>query len=273
MSSRRTPHTRHHAAWVAAFAALAGACVFGFRGEADFAGEASLDDVDTVTLELPATELVLAGEASRSYIDWKGTWVSVGGTSADALAAAKAPDLMWESLEGVGRLSANVDVSLRDLTSLEHLDVQSATYLAHEVIGTGNVFVTGIDAYVSVTLDGGDVEIFGGTELLHVHTARGDIDLTTSAAVDAYSGSGRVTTRAQVPRDIEIVTTGPVRVELADSTNFDIDIAGAGKVVVQLDTVTHIGSGSYRRTLGTGMYTLRVRPSGGSVDVVVLPSG
>jgi hypothetical protein len=248
-----------------------GACVLGFRGEADFAGEASLAEIDTVMLDLPPTELVLAGDAARSYIDWQGTWVSIGGSSADALAAARAPQLSWESFQTVGRLSALVGIELRDLTSLEHLDVQSASYLAHEIVGTGSVFVTGIDAYVSVTLDGGDVEILGGTEQLHVSTTRGNIDLTTSAAVDAYSGIGRVTVRAEVPRDIEIDTTGRVRVELADASNFDIDIEGAGLVVVELDDVAHIGPGSYRRVIGAGSHTLRIRSNGGAVDVVMAP--
>jgi hypothetical protein len=248
-----------------------GACVLGFRGEADFAGEASLAELDTVTLELPATELVLAGDAARNYIDWQGTWVSVGGTSADALAAAKASDLIWEAFNGVGRLSALVDVSQRDLTSLEHLDVQSASYLAHEIIGAGDVFVTGIDAYVSVTLEGGNVEILGGIEQLHVSTSRGDIDLTTSAAVDAYSGSGSVTVRAEVPRNIEIETIGRVRVEIADASNIDIDIDGAGHVEVQLDGIAHIGAGSYRRVIGAGSHELNVRSNGGDVDLVMLP--
>lgn len=248
-----------------------GACVFGFRGESDFAGEASLAELDTVTLELPPTELVLAGDAARNYIDWQGTWVSVGGSSADALAAARVPELRWESFNGVGRLAALVDVSLRDLTSLEHLDVQSASYLAHEIVGTGDVFVTGIDAYVSVTLDGGNVEILGGVEQLHVSTARGDIDLTTSAAVDAYSAAGRVTVRAEAPRDIEIETTGRVRVELADASNLDIDIDGAGRVDVQLDGVAHIGAGTYRRVIGAGSHVLHIRSNGGQVGVVMLP--
>jgi hypothetical protein len=248
-----------------------GACVFGFRGEADFADEASLAGLDTVVLELPPTELVLAGDATRNFIDWQGTWVSIGGSSADALAAARAPQLRWESFETVGRLSALVGIELRDLTSLEHLDVQSASYLAHEIVGTGNVFVTGIDAYVSVTLEGGDVEILGGIEQLHVTTTRGDIELTTSAAVDAYSGAGGVTVRSEVPRDIEIQTTGRVQVQLADATNVDIDIANAGKVVVQLDAASHLGSGSYRRTLGSGMYRLYIRSNGGAVDVTTLP--
>ena len=188
-------------------------------------------------------------------------------------AAARAPELVWESFQGVGRLSADVDVSIRDLTSLEHLDVQSATYLAHEIVGTGNVFVTGIDAYVSVSLDGGDIQILGGTEQLHVNTSRGDIELTTSAAVDARSGSGSVTVRSEVPNDIEIDTTGSVRVELADATNVDIDVAGAGKVVVQLDSAAHIGSGSYRRIIGAGAHTLHIRSNGGAVDILALPEG
>jgi hypothetical protein len=250
---------------------IGSACVFGFRGESEFAGEASLADVDTVRLALPPTELVLAGDAARNFIDWQGTWLSIGGSSADAVAAARAADLRWESFQAVGRLSPLIDVALHDLISLEHLDVQSASYLAHEIVGTGNVFVTGIDAYVSVTLDGGDIEILGGIEQLQVSTARGDIDLTTSAAVAAHSGSGSVTVRSEVPRDIEVDTTGRVRIELADASNLDIDIAGAGYVDVQLDGIAHIGAGTYRRIIGAGSNKLHIRSNGGTVDLRTLP--
>ena len=54
----------------------AAGCVFGYRGQIDFADEVGLSGIDTVQLYLPPTELVLAGEASRTFADWQGTWVS-----------------------------------------------------------------------------------------------------------------------------------------------------------------------------------------------------
>jgi hypothetical protein len=246
------------------------ACVFGFRGEVDFANEASLAGLETVQLVLPPTELVLTGDAARTFVDWQGTWLSLGGSSNEALANADGAELRWETWEEVGRLSAVLPLEIRDITSLDHLDVQSASYLAHEVVGAGDVFVSGIDAYVSVELDGGNVEILGGTEQLRVWTAQGDVELTTSAAVDVYSGVGRVLVKAEVGRDIEIETTGRVRVELAEVTNLDIDIDGAGQIVVELDTADHVGAGRYRRAIGPATNLLQIRPHGGRVELAML---
>lgn len=257
-------------AGVTALALALGACVFGFRGEVDFGGEASLFGLDTVQIHTTPTELVLTGDAARTFIDWQGTWITLGGSSNDALAGARRAELRWESWGQLGRLAPRLPVDIRDITSLEHLDVQSASYLAHEVVGTGDVFVSGIDAYVSVNLDGGDVDILGGVEQLQVSTTRGDVTLTTSAAADVYSGLGAVTVRTEVARDIDIETTGPVLVELTDVTNLDIDIEGAGQIVVELDTAAHVGAGEYRRAVGSAANTLKIRPNGGRVTLNML---
>lgn len=261
---------RTHAAVLGALALSLGACVFGFRGQVDFADEASLSGLETVQLVLPPTNLVLAGDSARTFVDWQGSFVTLGGSSNDALASARKAQMRWETWEQVGRLSAVLPVEIRDLTSLDHLDVQSAGYLAHEIVGTGDVFVTGIDAYVSVTLDGGDVEIVGGTEHLHVETARGDVTLTTSASATVFSGFGEVTIQAEVARDFDIETTGPVHVQLADAENLDVDIEGAGQIVVELDTAAHVGAGSYRREIGTAATQLRIRSNGGAVELTML---
>ena len=228
-----------------------GACVFGFRGEVSFANEANLAGVETIRLELPPTDLTLAGEASRSFIDWSGTWRALGGGANDALERARAAELRWETWEQVGRLSAFIPLDTRDHTSLASLEVESASYLAHEIVGAGSVFISGVDAFVSVDLEGGDVEILGGTEQLVVNTEQGNIELTTSAAVDVYSGFGGVIVRSEAARDIEIEDAGEIR--------------------VGLEGADHLGSGSYRRTLGTGAQTLRVRAGGGRVELATAP--
>ncbi|PRP93854.1 hypothetical protein ENSA5_42590 [Enhygromyxa salina] len=251
-------------------AALLGACVFGFRGEVDFADEASLAGVETVQLHLPATELVVAGDGARSFVDWQGRWVTLGGSAPDALTSAHKAELLWETWEQVGRLSASLPAEIRDITALDSLEVQTASYIAHEIVGTGDVFVTGVDAYVSVELDGGDVQILGGTEQLRVHTTRGDVELSTSAAVDVYSGFGRVTVDAEAGRDIEIETTGQVVVNLAKVSDLDIDIEGAGALVIDLDTASHVGAGNYRRSIGQASAALRVRSHGGRVELGML---
>ncbi|PRQ07293.1 hypothetical protein [Enhygromyxa salina] len=269
------PRTRR-LSWAAPVAALVlgalvlGACVFGFRGDVEFADEASLAGLDTVQLHLPATELILTGEGTRSFVDWQGTWVSLGGSGDDALASARKAELTWETWGAVGRLSPVLPVEIREITSLDHLDVQTAGDLAHEIVGTGDVFVSGVDAYVSVDLDGGSVEILGGTEQLRVTTARGSVRLSTSAAVDVYSGIGTVTVNAEAARDLVIDTTGSVTVMLADVDNYDIDIEGAGELVIELDTAAHVGAGSYRRSIGPATNKLHIRAGGGRVELGML---
>lgn len=262
----------HRLAALASLALGLGACVFGFRGELDFANEASLSGLETVQLQLPPTQLVVIGEAARTYVDWEGTWVSLGGSGPDALDTAREAELAWESWDAVGRLSARLPVETRDITTLDHLDVESASYLAHEISGAGDVFVSGIDAYVSVELDGGNVEILGGTEQLRVWTARGDVDLSTAASVDVYSGAGRVHVAAEAGRDIVIDTFGSVELELADVANLDLDIQGAGVLVITLDSATHVGSGDYRRAIGVASDTVQIRSHGGRVELAMLAS-
>ena len=245
-------------------------CVFGYRGELEFGNEASLSNVETVQLHLPATELVLAGETERTFIDWTGAWISLGGNGADAIETARKAKLVWESWDEVGRLSARVPLEARDITTLDHLDVDSASYLAHEIVGTGNVFVTGIDAYLSIDLDGGDVQVLGGTDQLRVRTTRGDVELSTAAAVDVRSGAGRVRVEAEAGRDIVVDTVGPVTIAVAETANLAIDIEGAGEIDVSLDDARHLGSGSYGRTLGQGSARLEVRSHGGRVEITAL---
>jgi hypothetical protein len=247
------------------------ACVFGFRGEVEFASEAGLNGIETVQLQLPATSLVVTGESARTFIDWQGAFITLGGSGKDALASARKAALRWDTWAQVGRLEAVLPVEIRDITSLDHLDVVTASYLAHEIIGAGDVFVSGIDAYVSVDLDGGSVEILGGTEQLHVTTARGDVQLSTSAAVDVYSGLGTVTINAEAARDIEIDTIGSVFVNLASVSDIDVEIEGAGAIVIELDTAAHVGAGSYRRAIGSATTKLHVRSGGGRVELAMLP--
>ncbi|MCA9687324.1 MAG: hypothetical protein KC457_34505, partial [Myxococcales bacterium] len=146
MSRRLAPHA--HVS-ILALATIAG-CVFGFRGEVEFAGDASLAGIDTVQLHLPATELTLVGDPLRSTIDWRGTWSTLGGSANDALAGGNRADLRWERWEQIGRLSADLSPDLRDITSLDELTVESASDRAHEIVGTGDVFITGIDDYIAV---------------------------------------------------------------------------------------------------------------------------
>jgi hypothetical protein len=264
----RSPPSARGIRSLACAAALAvGACVFGFRGEVDVRGSASLTELDTVQLHLPPTELILTGELERTTMAWQGTWVTLGGSSDDALRSARKAALVWETWESIGRLYADVPVEIRDITSLERLEVDTATDLAHEIVGAGTVRVSGIDAYLSIDLDGGDVQVDGGREQIVVRTARGRVRLDTQADVDVETGFGGVHVRSQAGGDVLIDAHGPVLVELAEFASLDIDIAGAGRILVDLDGVAHLGTGSYRRTLGSGLRTLRIRSGRARVEL------
>jgi hypothetical protein len=246
-----------------------GACVFGFRGEVEFADEASLAGLDTVQLQLPATDLSIRGQSDRTTITWEGRFISVGGSSEDALRSARSAALTWEweTWASIGRLSADLPLEIRDLTSLDYLAVESSSAVAHEIIGAGNVTITDIDAFVSVELEGGDVAITGGLQQLRVRTERGDVQLDTSASVDVYSGVGTVRVTSQSNRAIVIDASGLVVIELAQFGNLDIDVAEAGQITVLLGDVAHVGTGSYRRAVGTATRKLWVRANGGPVEI------
>lgn len=259
------PHLR--AAALACVGLGVAACVFGYRGEVEFVGEASLAGIDTVQLQLPATELMIRGEPGRGSITWEGRWITVGGSAEDALRGARTAAVVWESWESIGRLHAELPLEIRDLTSLDQLAIESSTAVAHEISGAGDVSISGIDAYVFVDLEGGDVSITGGVEQLRVRTGRGAVEIDTAAAVDVYSGVGSVRVISESNREILVDANGSVEVELAQFGNVEIDIAEAGQIIVLLGDIAHVGSGSYRRTIGSGTRELRIRANGGSVEV------
>ncbi len=254
-------------------ALLVGACVFGFRGLAPFVGEASLEQIDTVQIHLPPTELTLRGSANTTTLAWEGRFVALGATRDDALEQARELELVWETEQRVGRLRAELPLELRDLGELELIELDSSAYIAHEIRGAGEVQVSGIDAFLSIELEGGNVVVLGGLEQIVVDTGQGNVELRTGAAVDVHSGQGDVLVDLESPRDAVIDTRGAVEIGLSEVGNLEIDIAGAGVISVDLEGVAHLGSGDFFRTLGAGTRALRVRSGGGPVTVRMLDPG
>ncbi|NVB42004.1 hypothetical protein G6O69_29530 [Pseudenhygromyxa sp. WMMC2535] len=270
-TSTRVAATRG-ARWAFAGLLLSSACVFGYRGEQGFSDEASLSGVDTVRIEVPPTQLSLVGDPGRTFIDWRGSFSTLGGTPKDALAQAGGAQMVWETWERIARLSVDIPAELREITVLDELRIESASYLDHEIVGTGDVFVTSVDAFLSVTLEGGNVEVLGGAEQIVIDTGRGDVTLSTAAPVDVRSGEGRVDIESEANSDIIVETAGEVSIALSSSSSLDIEIADAGAILIDLDDVAHMGSGSFRRVTGTGAATVQVRAGGGRVDLSMLAS-
>ncbi|EDM79094.1 hypothetical protein PPSIR1_10840 [Plesiocystis pacifica SIR-1] len=264
-----TPPSRRALSWGggALACALGLSCVFGFRGQLGFADRQPLDGVETVQLHLPPTQLSIIGDGSRTDIDWSGIWSTLGGNSNSALANVERAELVWETFEGIGRLRAELPVDIRDMTVLDELEVESASYLAHEVRGAGDVFVSGVDAYLDIDLEGGSVEVLGGLDEVRVDTVRGNIEVTTGAAADLRTGAGSVTLRSELPAAITVDCAGTVLIELASDSNLALDVGEAGPIEVDLDNARHLGGGSYVRTLGQGSVPVHVRAGGGAVTV------
>jgi hypothetical protein len=242
-------------------------CVFGYRGLVPFAGEATLAGIDTVRIELPPTELSLLGDPTALDLRWQGRFAVLGATRKDAIGQAEQLDLRWETYQRVGRLSEAWPAEQADIAQLEQIELSSAPSRAHEIRGEGDVFVAGIDAFTSVVLDSGNIEVFGGVDEVRATTGEGFVHIATAARVDVEVGAGAVTLELDDPRATEVHTEGPVEIAVALSDDLAIDIADAGTIVVDLDTVAHVGTSSFQRNLGAGSRPLRVRAGGGRVDL------
>lgn len=245
-------------------------CVFGYRGLVPFAGEATLAGVDTVRIELPPTELTLLGDPTTLDLHWEGRFVVLGATRKDALGQAELLDLQWETYQRVGRLSEAWPAAQADIAQLEQIELTSAPSRAHEIVGEGDVFVTGIDAFTSVVLETGNIEILGGLDEVRASTGEGYVYIASAARVDVEVGRGAVTLELDDPRATEVHTEGAVEIAVESSDDLAIDIADAGTIIVDLDGVAHVGQSSFHRNLGDASRPLRVRAGGGRVELRML---
>jgi hypothetical protein len=250
--------------------ALAGGCVFGYRGAVPFAAEATLVGIDTVVIDLPPTQMQLIGSPDALDVRWQGRFVTLGATPKDALRGAERLELAWERWERIGRLYADPPIELEEISELEQVQIESATTLAHEIHGEGTVFVTGIDAFMSFDWVSGRVEVLGGLDEIRVTIDEGAVVLETAARVVVDSGGGTVELQLDDPRSTIVDAAGPVEIAVASSDDLAIDISGAADIVVDLDAAAHVGKYSYQRTLGDGSRPLRVRAGGGRVDLRML---
>jgi hypothetical protein len=251
-------------------AALAGGCVFGYRGAVPFAAEATLVGIDTVMIDLPPTELQLVGSPTALDVRWEGRFVALGAGPKDALASAERLELSWETWDRIGRLYADLPIDLEDISDLEQVRITSATTLAHEITGEGSLVVTGIDAFLAIDWTSGSVEVLGGLDEIRVALGSGGVVLRTAAAVVVDSGGGAVELELDDPRSTQVDADGPVTIAIEISDDLAIDIADAGVIVVDLDAAAHIGKGSFQRTLGDGSRPMRVRAGGGRVELHML---
>ncbi len=246
------------------------ACVFAWRGEADIVGDHDLRGVQTVRIDLPSTPMAIetcepsAPGACPESLRYAGRVLATGGSAADARRHARTPALVFERRGTLARLGVDIPLSIRGLVDLElgalalpadrdldvHTDLGDVEVYGSRgavmiAVGRGDVLVEGGDGGVAVDVDVGDIEVHGG----------GDVDLATSTGkVDVLQSTAG--------RHVFIDADGDVTVELAASTDLDLDVAAGGPISVRTSTVVALADGRLKRRTGSGSAQIVIRCGG-----------
>lgn len=253
---------------MAALVGAAGAaCVIAFEGRADFTATHRLDDVETVQLFLPPTDLEVVGHVGSDELSYEGAWYAIGGTAADARESAELPALVFERVGGIARLRAEIPFSVDGLVELMlgRVDLDSGVDL--QIEGSGDVHVNDVLGHVSVRVADGAVEIYGADGAF-VSTGVGDVELRVGDHVEASSERGDVTVQ-QTGMQKDVLASaahGDVTVTLSNDENVDLAIAAGGEIRIDTEQITSISDGTFARTLGTGEVHVYLEASG---DVIV----
>lgn len=256
-------------------ATLTSACVFGFRGEAEFDGEHDLADVTALRVDLPSTPLSVFGcDAAApgtcpAALRYEGRWLATGGTRKDARRHASAPALVFERDDAFAWLQADIPLATRGLVDLEltamelpgdrdlelhtdlgDIDVAGMTGAVTVEIGVGNVHVDGGDGGVSIAVQRGDAIVIGpGDAFVTCDAGRVEIDSTA------------------VGRNLFVrAPAGAVAVTLTDATDVDYDVTAGGTIHVGTDAAVVVTEGRWRRRVGEGAAQV-VITAGGDVRI------
>lgn len=254
---------------------LAGACVFGFRGEAEFSGAHDLAGVTAVRVDLPSTPLSVFGcdpdapGTCAASLRYEGRWLATGGTRADARRHASAPALAFERDDALAWLQADIPLATRGLVDLEleamelpgdrdlelhtdlgDVDVAGMTGAVTVEVGVGNVHVDGGDGGVAVTVDHGDATVRGaGDAFVTCEVGRVEIDSTATG------------------RDLFVhAPSGAVVVTLTSAIDVTYDIRAGGTIRVGTEAAVVVTDGHWRRRVGDGTAQV-VITAGGDVRI------
>lgn len=245
------------------------ACVIGYRGEAEVEATYPLDGIATARVELPASPMLVVGDAMAPGLELRGAWRSVGGTAEVARANARTARLAWEEDGGFARLFAVIPLAVRGQIDFEveeirvppELDLELATEL-------GDIEVVDVVGNVGVDVGSGHVDILGGTGGVAVRTGLGDIQVESKGNLDLRTrrGTVEVVQGGAGGNDVIVSAVGDVTVVLRSDANLDLDLRGR-QIRVQTRTVSTITGGAFRRTIGGGSVKIWLDAGPGSVEV------
>ncbi len=253
-------------------------CVFGWRGEADLVGDHDLQGVATVRIDLPSTPLVvdtcepLAPGTCPERLRYAGRILATGGSASDARAHAEKPALVFERDGALARLRADVPLAVRGLIEFEIGAVELPADRNFEFhTDLGDVDVHGVRGAVTIEVGRGDVAVHGGDAGVAVAVDVGEIDVTSGGDVDLSTGAGHVTlVQDGAPRRVFIDARGDVELELAASSDLDLEIRADGSISVQTTTVVALADHRLVRRVGAGTIRVEIH-AGGNVTVTERP--
>ncbi len=253
-----------------AFAGLLGACVLGFRGEADLTGSHDLAGVRSVRIDLPSTPMSItacdpdAAGTCPEALRYDGRVLATGGSDRDARRHALAPALVFERDGGLGWLQADIPLSVRGLVDLELASIELPSDRDLEVrTDLGDVEIASVRGYVSVEVERGDVTIDGGDAGVAVALGVGTIAVTTAGDADLRSAYGRVALeQTAAGRDAIVHAGGAVSVVQPALFDVEYDIEATGTIRITTDAVVAIADGHLRRRVGSGATRVEIRADG-----------
>lgn len=197
--------------------------------------------------------------------------VRTAGGSIEARTLARGADL---STSGGDILAAQIGGPLDAGTSGGSITLEGCQSDVSAATSGGDIDLTGVQGDVEAETSGGSIQIEGASSVLaetsggnvRVIDARGRVDAETSG------GSVRVTFAADATPSGSISTSGGgVDVALPPDADVDLDAsASGGNVRCELPVTSsgRVSAHSLRGKLGAGGALLKLRSSGGGIDVV-----
>jgi hypothetical protein len=247
------------------------ACVLGHRGVVALEADYPLTGIDAIRLELPDTPLTIVGSPTATSLSLSGYWSSVGGSQQIAADNVTAPALDFARDGRFAILSAIIPLAARDLVDLELTDFTMPADRDLEIwSGLGDIQVAHVEGNISIDLDAGHIEVFGGAGGVGVRTGAGDLEIISTGNVSGSTRSGQIHVVQEGVGGGDIVMSalyGDIDVELAADANLDLQIAAGGDIRVQTSTVSTVTSRRFVREVGNGAVKIWLEAPYGRVTV------
>lgn len=248
------------------------ACVFGYRGEADFTATYPLADVDAIRIDLGATPLTIVGDPMAPGLELAGTWRSVGGNSETATANASEPDIVWSEDGMFAELRAFIPLKLRGQVDFEADEIRLPPDRDLELVTPlGDVDVIGIDGNLLVDVGAGHITIEGGAEGIGARTGAGHLDIRSTGNIDARTGNGgaNLIQEGEGGNDVVVSARGDIDLVLRSDANLDLKLRGR-EIRVQTRTVSTVRGGSFDRSVGSGNVKIWLDAGPGNIRIELI---